>query len=233
MRSLLFAASSLLLLGCPEPPPGVVTPGQTPSQTPQAPASGGEGTAPAATAEGTVADPVMDDGSRIPPGMRIEPPGFGLEEGEGVKLSGEVNYEGGLSGQLRVEILQVASVDSPPVLLHAVNLDKLGPWSVVAPAGLGQVDVMAYVDLDQNGPDGDEPQGVVEGGVTVGDVDIPNLALNLLVPEPPATPDPVEGEAPAEGAEGAEVPAEGEPAGPVGPPSADTPPEPEAPAVVE
>ncbi len=239
MRSILFAACSLMLLGCPEPPPGVVTPDQTPT----APASGGAasgGSGGPAASQGTVVEPAMDDGTRIPPGMRIEPQGFGLEEGEGVKLSGEVSYAGGLGGQLRVEILQVTGADAAPVLLHAVNLDQLGTWSVVAPPGLGRVDVMAYVDLDQNGPDAGEPQGVIEGGVDVGDSDISGLDLVLAVPEPPPVPaaatdpEPVEGEPAAEALAEGEVPAEGAAPAPVGPPSADTPPEaPAEPAATE
>ncbi len=210
---------SILLIGCPEPPPDVVTPGQ-------APTAGGGGTAVAAAAGDGVASP--DDpataGGRIPPGMRIEPPGFGLEEGEGVKLSGSLSYEGEVDGELRVEILQAGGEGAGPQLLHAITLDALGPWSVIAPAGLGEVTVVAYLDRDHNGPSPDEPAGLLESAVDVADIDIAGLDMTLADsgPEgmegledkvPPAGAAPAEGEAvEGEAVEGEAAPTEGAPA---------------------
>ncbi len=198
MSSVLPSSTSLLFLllavGCPEPPPDVISPSQAPTT-----ASGGSAASP---------DDPTTTGGRIPPGMRIEPPGFGLEEGEGVKISGTISYEGEIDGQLRVEILQPGEEGDSPQLLHAATLDALGPWFVIAPADLGDIAVVAYLDRDQNGPSTDEPAALLESGVTVGQVDISGLDL-VLVAEggseakdgDPIDPDavPILGEIPAEG----------------------------------
>jgi hypothetical protein len=228
LASLLF----VLVTGCPEPPADLVAAGQAPTVS-----SGGEGAADAQGSsepgegpgdvgtgagepipdgeEGSVGDPIHDESSRIPAGMRIEPPGFGLEPGEGVKLSGTVSYPGELDGQLRVEILKEGDEEGAPSLLHAVNLEAIGPWSVVAPRKLGKVSIMAYIDYDQNGPDSYEPQGEVPGGVKVGKEDLSGLDIALEPVEGGASriglreePEPAEGEAPAEEAEAEAAPAE-------------------------
>jgi len=201
MRIASLKSTSLLLAlvvaGCPEPPPDVV--------------GGSEGPSTSSGGDGEMAEPgdLSSSGGRIPPGMRIEPPGFGLEDGEGVKISGTIAYEGELDGQLRVEILQSGGKGAGPQLLHALTLDELGAWSVVAPSGLGEVNLVAYLDRDQNGPSSDEPTALLEDAVDVGKVDISGLEL-VLVPqadtEPSKEPTPTEGDA----VEGEVAPVEGE-----------------------
>jgi len=207
MRSASLKSTSLLLAlvvtGCPEPPPDVVNASQGPTTT-----SGGGG-------DVASPDDPANAGGRIPPGMRIEPPGFGLEDGEGVKISGTIAFEGDLDGQLRVEILQSGGEGAGPQLLHALTLEELGPWSVVAPKGLGEVNLVAYLDRDQNGPSPDEPMALLEDTVDVGEVDIPGIEL-LLVAEPDPDlgkePRPTEGEGAVatDAVEGEAAPAEGE-----------------------
>ncbi len=226
MRARTFATPALLLTalctGCPEPPSDIVTPGGGPAPAPGAgpaevPAAGDAGAVPAG---GAMPTPTVTADGQIAPGMRIEPPGFGLEEGEGVLLSGTVVYDGPVEGQLRVEILQPGAEAQPPQLLHAINLDGLGPWSVIAPTGLGEVNVLAYIDLDQNGPSPGEPMTPPDNAIVVGEVDLIDIELALSTEQAPPPVKDGEGAAPAEAAGAA--PADGEPVPP--------PPEGEAPA---
>lgn len=201
--------SALLSIGCPEPPPGVVGQGQPGAQP------GGDGGNQAGPGD---AGPAADSsGSRIPVGMRLEPEGFGLKEGEGVVLSGVVSYDGDVEGQARVEILQSTDDESPPSLLHAVNLDALGPWSVIAPRDLGAVRVVAYIDTDQNGPSPLEPMAQPAEPVVVGTEDIAGIDLVLAL-DPNATPP-----APVEAADGT-VPQGPAPEGMVAGPPVEPPP---------
>ncbi len=216
MRSALstLPLAFVVLAGCPEPPSGTI--GAEPSLQP-----GGSADAAAGDATGgeAVGDPA-GGASHIPPGMRIEPPGFGLEKGEGIQLGGTVTYNGELDGQLRVEILQESGGDQGPSLLHSLDLDGPGEWEVTAPRDLGEVSVLAYMDLDQSGPNEGEPLAHYDAAIVIGTEDITGLSLLLLDPtaegylEGQETPDGIEAppaeEGEAEHAEDAEVAPEGD-----------------------
>jgi len=106
--------------------------------------------------------------------MRIEPLGFELADGEGVELSGTITISDELlaAGQLRIEILSGGGAE--PTLLHAEILEQGGPWSVIAPKDLGEIQILAYIDENANGPSADEPHGeIVE--VDVEDEALPGL----------------------------------------------------------
>lgn len=223
----------LLATGCPEPPSDLGT-----APPPSGPTGGGG--AVAGGGEGGGGQPVTsgENGGRIPPGMRIEPEGFDLEEGEGVKLSGSIAYDGEIDGQLRVEILQPGGEGQGPQLLHALTLDGLGTWSVIAPTDLGEINVVAYLDRDQNGPSLEEPAALPKGGIDVGQADISGIDLVLSVqgsegsgkqPPPPtleapaAAPVEAPAEAPPEG-EAVEAPAQDPVAPEAGEPEAAAPP---------
>jgi hypothetical protein len=195
MRTALFRTALVLAIpfavACPEPPPGGVGNNPGAGGAPPPP-PGGQGGGGESAGAGGSAGP-GEDGSRIPAGMRIEPEGFELAEGEGVKLSGTVSYAGDQEGDLRVELLQSTDAESPPALLHAINLDKLGPWSVVVPEDLGEIRLVAYIDLDQNGPSPGEPMAMLDHGVQIGTD--PVQGIDLVIEdgaEPPTTPGGVE-----------------------------------------
>ncbi len=206
----------LVATACPEPPPDLVTPSQAPGNpnvagggSPAPPGAGGAG-------DGTaIPEDPATSGARIPAGMRIEPPGFGLEKGEGPLLAGTLTFDGEVDGDLRVEILQSGGEGMGPQLLHAITLDEMGPWSITAPEGLGEVSIVGYLDRDQNGPSPEEPNALIESGVVIGKADITGIELVLTVE------DPVEAEKEGEGEEGegleTEIDAAAEPALPAPP----------------
>jgi hypothetical protein len=194
----------LAALGCPEPPPDLVTPSQAPGN----PAVGGGG-APAAGSGGAgdgtaIPEDPASSGARIPAGMRIEPPGFGLEKGEGPLLSGTLTFDGEVDGDLRVEILQSGGEGMGPQLLHAITLDEMGPWSITAPEGLGEVSIVGYLDRDQNGPSPEEPNALIEEGVVIDKANITGLHLVLTEKDPEEGKEGKGAEPGAEGEEGAE-----------------------------
>lgn len=177
-----------------------------------------------------------------------------LGDDEKVMLTGTVTYEGTKTGSYRVDFLTVAD-DAPPNLLNAATLDGAGDFSMPARKGLNAeyetVYMVAFIDVDSDGPSPTDPAAYAE--LSVGDVDVTDIALVLsdtpdLGPLTPGAnppngekgdkPAPGEGDAPeaggpppGEGAEGAPPPGEGgpppgeggPPPGEGGPPPADAP----------
>lgn len=209
-RLLILLSSALLLLtACPETTPPAATPGaEGPGGAP-----GGEGGAP-------------PEGAAGPMGKRPEEARFNVVEGEGVAFSGTVSYEGAKKGSIRLDFLTQEG-NQPPNLVHAVSLPKLGEFSVELPKDYGQLHVVAFIDVDGDGPNASDPAAMAT--LTVGVEPITGVALALsdtpdlgaLTPgsngaapgegggPPPegGGPPPAEGGAPP--AEGAAPPAEG------------------------
>lgn len=97
-------------------------------------------------------------------------PSLTVEPGTGVKLSGEFKYSGTATGTLRVDFFQVGS-DARPMILHALTLEKAGPWEVEVPKGLGKIHVLAFIDATGNGPQLAEPSFLMK------DLDVQQVAM--------------------------------------------------------
>lgn len=175
---------TMLALGCS---------GSADQATPTDPAATGpatEGQAPSIDA------PTGQEGAAPPPYGRITPPGFVLDEGEGVTLSGSIRFVGAAEpvGTLMLEISvdpgEGAETTGP---IHVQELEGLGEWSAQVPEDLGPIRLIAYFDADMNGPGPDEPQGHYDPPLSVGSEDIPGIdfmVTDQAQPEDPSAPPP-------------------------------------------
>ncbi|MCK6519521.1 hypothetical protein L6R46_31210, partial [Myxococcota bacterium] len=160
-RFLITLCSALLLLtACPETTPPEATPGG------DAPGAGGPGEAGAPPGEGAAG----------PMGKRPEEARFTVVEGEGVVFSGTVSYPGDKKGSIRLDFLTQEG-NQPPNLVHAVSLPKLGDFSVELPKDYGQLHVVAFIDVDGDGPNASDPAALAT--LTVGVEPITGVALAL------------------------------------------------------
>lgn len=103
-----------------------------------------------------------------------------LGDDEKVMLTGTVTYEGTKTGSYRVDFLTVSDGE-PPNLLNAATLDGAGAFSMPARKGLNAehdpVYMVAFIDVDSDGPSPTDPAAYAE--LSVGDVDVTDIALVL------------------------------------------------------
>lgn len=205
---------SLLLTACPEAPPTTDAP--MPNNPPQA------------GADGTMPPPPPQDGAAgggAPGAGPATMPSLTVEPGTGVKLSGEFKYSGTAQGKNRVDFFQVGA-DGRPMILHAMTIDKAGPWEIELPKALGKINLLAFIDAEGNGPQLAEPSVLLKD-VDVEQAPISGLTLTLAdgaanefatdsttmlnptVTNPP--PNPGSEGPPGAGATGVPVPADGAP----------------------
>lgn len=157
---------SLLLTACPEAPP------TTDAPMPNNPQQAG--------ADGTMPPPPPQDGAAgggTPGAGPATMPSLTVEPGTGVKLSGEFKYSGTAQGKNRVDFFQVGG-DGRPMILHAMTLDKAGPWEIELPKALGKINVLAFIDAEGNGPQLAEPSVLLKD-VDVEQAPLPGLTLTL------------------------------------------------------
>ncbi len=174
------ALLALLTLGCPDPNPtgAVPTDGASDKKGPDA----GR----------------MAQGATVPNDAR-----FKVAAGEGVALNGTLVYEGTKTGRHRLDFLQLDG-DSPPRLIHTVELKGLGEWSVTAPKNTGQIYIVGFIDQSGDGPSADDPAGMTPTPVEIVETDLEGVTI-ALSDEPdlgPLTPGAVSGHGgpPKEGA---------------------------------
>ncbi len=165
--------SILLSLGCSGPQPNVAPPG---------------GPANAATNDDAAGDDAAaeDEAGASPAAFsRVDPPGFILDEDEGIELSGVIDYidEAEPVGTLRLEIASVTE-EGEATLLMVQDLGELGPWKVRVPQDIGPINIVAYFDADMNGPSPGEPACTTRDPIIVGREDVTCLYLDLTAQEP-------------------------------------------------
>lgn len=161
--------SLAVLLGCPDPSAPIDEPLGNP---------GGEGAPPGPPGPGG------GEGGAAP----MTPPSIGNSKfdvvaGEGVKLSGTITYAGTKSGAIHIDFLRPGENGSFPGLLSSITVEKLGPWEVEAPKGLGKVGVVGYVDVAGDGPNSDDPAARISGLIDVGTE--PAAGLDLVLSDAP------------------------------------------------
>lgn len=153
----------LLLVGCPDPS---VQSSSGPGGA-GAPSQGGPGPGPGAAGAGG-------------PGggqMRPENATFKVEAGQGVTVSGTLEYAGSKTGVIRLDFLRKSN--NALDLAHTMTLDAPGPWSVEAPKGLGELYIVGFIDEKSDGPSAEDPAGKPEGTLTVGDAAITDVKITL------------------------------------------------------
>jgi len=97
-----------------------------------------------------------------------------MEDGAGVTVSGTLRYTGESKGMVRIDVLRRED-DAPPQLLHVEKLDAPGDFTFQAPSNTGAVSLVAFVDVDEDGPSPTDPAGRADIEIaeeTVGDLRI-------------------------------------------------------------
>ncbi len=163
MRASLLA--SLFLVACldPEAPPAEV--GTAPGATPPPP-SGQEGA------------PGGDNGGANTPPPTFEIPT--IEPGTGVKLSGTTTYAGTKTGKVRIDVLSMKAGATMPGLVATKTVDAVGTWAIEIPKNAGDVHVVAFLDLANNGPDSTDPAGRTKDPVKMAEAAVGGVSVEIL-----------------------------------------------------
>lgn len=196
-----------MLAGCPESPPSD-TPGDAGLNTTQ------QGSQPTGEPiDGTVEPPPEGEGAG---GNNPSSSSFAVKEGKGVEISGSARYGGEQGGTWRLDVLDLPDEGAPGLLLSQ-SIPDGGAFSFTAPQGYGEVHLVAFVDIDGDGPSGTDPAGTI--AVEIEGADIDGLSISLsdepdlgkLTPNmpgphsgagaPPPEGEPPEGERPPEDGE--------------------------------
>lgn len=114
-----------------------------------------------------------EGGSQGPPPA---PGQFNVAAGTGVGVSGTLSYEGSKEGQLRVDFLATED-DAPPRLLHVEKLDAFGAFTVATPPNTGSVAIVAFVDIDGDGPSPGDPAGMTR--VSIEEANLTGVDIEL------------------------------------------------------
>ena len=107
----------------------------------------------------------------------MEPPGFQVEEGQGVMVSGTVKYEGDKTGTYRMDFLRPPGEGQRPGAVHTMSIEGQGEWSVEVPKDFGELAIVAFVDVNDDGPSPDEPKVVLEKPIEVGSEPITGIEM--------------------------------------------------------
>ena len=104
------------------------------------------------------------------------PEQFDVGDQGGVSISGQLQYTGDQKGQVRLDFLRTDG-DTPPHLLHVEKLDQIGPFDMRVPANTGPITIVAFVDVDDDGPNSTDPAGMAQ--VAIEEAAITNLSIEL------------------------------------------------------
>lgn len=156
MRWIPVTLLPLALLGCPVETPTDIT-GRAPSIDEEDP---GPGNLPPPNGGGP---------------QEVNAAKFNLEPGNSIEVSGTLDYPGQKEGKLLVEMLTIK--DDTPELKHSEVFEKAGAFSIQTPKDLGSVRMVAFVDVDGDGPSKTDPAGMLP--VEVGSEPISGLVLTL------------------------------------------------------
>ena len=127
-----------------------------------------------------------------PQGPPPEPGNFSLDDGAGVTVSGTLKYTGEAKGGVRIDVLRKED-DAPPQLLHVEKLDAPGAFSFQAPSNTGEVSLVAFVDVDDDGPSPSDPAGRAD--IEIAEETVGELVIDLS--DEPELGDLTPGDAPA------------------------------------
>ena len=160
MRASLLAA--LFLVACldPEAPPaelGAPAPGEGAPAAP--PPQGGEG-----------------GGNTAPPAFELPT----IAPGTGVMLSGTTTYAGTKKGKVRIDVLSMKAGATMPGLVATKTVDAVGAWEVEIPKNAGDVHVVAFLDLADNGPDATDPAGRTKDPVKMAEAAVGGVSVEIL-----------------------------------------------------
>ncbi len=147
---------------------------------------------------------------------------YGLEEGAGVMLGGDILYAGESTGLVLVDVITTNSLGGADQSAYSVVCGGVGAFEAEVPKDLGEVRLVVFLDSDGNGPSEGDPGGLSDEldvddaaitGVTIHVTDDPDLGAyspeNQIVAPPAQPPDGEPGGEPALAGD-ASGPADGE-----------------------
>lgn len=155
----LFASlGALWMLGCP------VSPADSP------PATGNPAVAPAGNGP-KANSPAVEDPGAASPGIQLDENGAPIIDesklpapGEGIVVSGTATYDGKQEGSIRVDLIQTdGSGEGGLQPLNTVLAGPDGTWKFEVPKDMATVSMVAYIDVNGDGPNPGEPSGVQSG----------------------------------------------------------------------
>ncbi len=166
MTKSLSVLACLFLVACPDPQSNV---NATPSGAPAAGGMGGQaaGGPGGAAGGGAGAGAGMSMGNAKP---------WSEETGEKITLSGTLKYPGSKTGTYRIDFLGHGQNAG---LFHTETLEAAGEWSVQAPKSAGEIFVVAFLDVDKDGPSPTDPAGRIPDKLTVGETEQTGLVIEL------------------------------------------------------
>ncbi len=121
----------------------------------------------------------------------------GMPEGPRTTVKGLLQVASGLEGPLLIEVMDEAKGAE---LVHAsLQCNEAGPFQVDLPRAFGKVRLVAFVDVDNNGPTATDPAGMSEP-LALGADPVPGVRIQVkkgaslgaftpVVPTPPAAAD--------------------------------------------
>jgi len=193
------------LVGCPEPGDATTTGSEAGAEPDGDPNANG------------------NDGSNEPqPFSNPNDARFSVSPGEGVTLKGVFQYEGDITGSYRIDV-QKQQGSAPPMLVHAIELEQPGEFSIEVPKAYGSISLVGFVDAKSDGPTPDDPVGRTTEPLLIEEANIEGIVLavalgnelNTAPPEPgkgPTAGEPSNAGSPEEGAPDGSPPPEQPPA---------------------
>ena len=116
-------------------------------------------------------------------GGNTPPPAFELPTiapGTGVKLSGTTTYAGTKTGKVRIDVLSMQAGATMPGLVATKTVDAVGAWEIEIPKNAGDVHVVAFLDLGDNGPDATDPAGRTKDPVKMAEAALGGVSVEIL-----------------------------------------------------
>ncbi len=156
----------LYLAGCPDPTSAPSSSSDDARQTPP-------GEAPTAQPA-----PQGAEDAQAPPPSQAMRTSFSAGAEDGVAVEGTLAYSGEKSGKIRLDFL-VVKENQAPQLVHTLQLDEFGRWSVTAPRDFGELYVVGFLDQTGNGPSPDDPADSTKTPILVGTEPLSGIDLVL------------------------------------------------------
>ncbi|NOY28263.1 MAG: hypothetical protein GXP62_20560 [Oligoflexia bacterium] len=100
-----------------------------------------------------------------------------IAKGSAVSLSGSVSSDA-FGGPVLIELVALHSDSEKPVVLYHFECHGPGPFTLDAPPGLGQVHLVAFQDLEGNGPTATDAAGIA-GPLIIGTAAIADITLAI------------------------------------------------------
>ncbi len=143
---------------------------------------GGEGGAPPSGGGGEFAAPTLQapEGTQctLVPGME-KPPGWGV--GEPVMVAGTFSQPDGLDIDVGMMLLEVVPAGSTGETIYHFICGDRTTFEVALPADMGQVALVAFLDVSGDGPVGDDPRGRHLGMLNIQGAGVDGVEIALSV----------------------------------------------------